>query len=62
MRQRQPSRSQAQLDLTNLVKKVKKRAPEFSFPHTSHRIFAENKYKTLVPSPDTYFKQASAVN
>ena len=46
----------------NLLKSLdftKKQAPQISFPVNGERKFAELKHKTLVPSPDTYFKKES---
>lgn len=44
----------------NLLKSLdftKKQAPQITFPVNGERKFAELKHKTLVPSPDTYFKK-----
>jgi len=36
---------------------TKKKSPEFTFPNMTTRVFADLKHKTLVPSPDAYFKE-----
>ena len=48
--------------MTKAVKMVKKRAPQYSFPAKTDRVFADYKHKTIVPSPDTYFKEAKEPN
>lgn len=47
-------------DLAKLIGFTKKRAPEYTIPVTSERIFAELKHKTIVPAPTTYFFMESA--
>jgi len=48
-------------NLATSLSLTKKKAPEYSFQNNSKRVFAEFKHKTLVPSPDTYFKEERAM-
>ena len=38
-------------------KLTKKNVPGYSFPHNTTRTFADYLHATLIPSPDTYFKE-----
>ena len=51
------SDTSGKVDMSKTIKVVKKSAPRFTFPVNTKRVFADYKHKTLVPSPDTYYKE-----